>query len=84
MTINNQKAAAYLCFDYNGHILVYNSGFDYQFSSYSPGWVLLGHLIQHAIQTGSRYFDFMRGDEDYKYRFGAADGFVTRALLKKI
>ncbi len=83
LTIEDVKAAGYLCFDYNGHILVYNSGFDFQFSQYSPGWVLLGFLIQHAIETGKKFFDFMRGDEDYKYRFGGTDGFVKRIELDK-
>jgi CelD/BcsL family acetyltransferase involved in cellulose biosynthesis len=83
LTIDSFKAAGYLCFDYNGHILVYNSGFDFRFSQYSPGWVLLGFLIQNAIENKKNYFDFMRGDEDYKYRFGAADGFVKRIELEK-
>lgn len=83
LTIDGYKAAGYLCFDYSGHILVYNSGFDYRFSQYSPGWVLLGYLIQHAIEAGKISFDFMRGDEEYKYRFGAVDGFVTRITLEK-
>ena len=83
LTINGTKAAGYLCFDYNSHIMVYNSGFDYRFSQYSPGWVLLGYLIQNAIENKKRYFDFMRGDEEYKYRFGAVDGFVMRVELYK-
>ena len=83
LTIEGVKGAGYLCFDYNGHILVYNSGFDFRFSQYSPGWVLLGFLIQHAIENSKKYFDFMRGDEDYKYRFGGADGFVRRIELEK-
>jgi len=83
LQVGQSKAAAYLCFDYGKHLLVYNSGFDYQFSEYSPGWVLLSYLIQHAIETGKTHFDFMRGDETYKYRFGAEDGFVMRALLTR-
>ena len=83
MQIDGKNASAYLCFDYGPHLLVYNSGFDFSFSEYSPGWVLLSYLIQHAISTGKSYFDFMRGDETYKYRFGAQDGFVMRALLNR-
>ncbi len=83
LTIEGVKAAGYLCFDYNGHILVYNSGFDFQFSQYSPGWVLLGFLIQNAIENKKKSFDFMRGDEDYKYRFGGLDSFVRRIELEK-
>jgi CelD/BcsL family acetyltransferase involved in cellulose biosynthesis len=83
LTIEGIKAAGYLCFDYSGHILVYNSGFDFRFSQYSPGWVLLGFLIQHAIENKKSYFDFMRGDEDYKYRLGGIDCFVKRIDLEK-
>jgi predicted N-acyltransferase len=84
MQIDGKNASAYLCFDYGRHLLVYNSGFDFSFGEYSPGWVLLSYLIQHAINTGKSYFDFMRGDENYKYRFGAQDGVVVRALLERV
>ncbi len=82
-TVEGKKAAAYLCLDYRERIWVYNSGFDPQFREYSPGWVLLAYLIQQAIQSGKHSFDFMRGDEDYKYRFGAADDFVMKLQFTK-
>ena len=82
-TVQGAKAAAYLCLDYRERIWVYNSGFDPQFREYSPGWVLLAYLIRHAIQNGKREFDFMRGDEEYKYRFGAADAFVLKTRLNR-
>ena len=83
MTIAGNKAAAYLCFDFQDRIWVYNSGFDPQYREFSPGWVMLGYLIQHAIETGKKSFDFMRGDEDYKYRFGAADSHVLKIEISK-
>jgi CelD/BcsL family acetyltransferase involved in cellulose biosynthesis len=46
--------------------------------------VLLGYLIQHAIDQGCEAFDFMRGDEDYKYRFGALDRRVVRLTIRKL
>ncbi|MDO9545999.1 MAG: GNAT family N-acetyltransferase [Pelolinea sp.] len=78
LTINEEKAAGYLCFDYEGKIYVYNSGFSYDYQYYSPGWVLLSFLIQHAIETRKSHFDFLRGDENYKYKFGAIDSFVMK------
>ncbi len=78
LTINNEKAAGYLCFDYGNRIWVYNSGFRPDYQYYSPGWVLLSYLIQHAIKIRKTHFDFMRGDETYKYRFGAVDSFVMK------
>ena len=33
---------------------------------YSPGWVLLGHLLKWANENRRVEFDFMRGGEDYQ------------------
>jgi CelD/BcsL family acetyltransferase involved in cellulose biosynthesis len=79
--IDGQKAAGYLNFDFGNHIWVYNSGLNYALGELSPGWVLLGYLLQWAIENGRSAFDFMRGDEDYKYRFGATDRHIQRVTI---
>ena len=72
LLINGEPAASYLMFDYKEDILVYNSGFNPLLAGdLSPGWVLLAYLIEEAIGLGRKRFDFLRGDEDYKFRFGA-------------
>jgi CelD/BcsL family acetyltransferase involved in cellulose biosynthesis len=77
--LNGVRAASVFCFDYQNEILVYNSGYDpAQFAHLSPGIVLVGYCIQHAIQLGRTRFDFLRGDEDYKFRFGAIPEPVSR------
>ncbi|MCF6277447.1 MAG: GNAT family N-acetyltransferase [Anaerolineales bacterium] len=81
LEVDGEKAAGYLNFDYAGRIWVYNSGLDMKFRDISPGWVLLGHLLQWANENGRYEFDFMRGDEAYKYKFGGVDRFVVRARL---
>jgi CelD/BcsL family acetyltransferase involved in cellulose biosynthesis len=83
LKVGDEKAAGYMNFDYNNHIWVYNSGIDPRFSAISPGWVLLGNLLQWANQKQRAAFDFMRGDEDYKYRFGGIDRFVVRAKVRR-
>ncbi len=83
LEVGGQKAAAYLNFDYAGHIWVYNSGLNFDLRELSPGWVLLGNLLQWANENGRRSFDFMRGDEDYKYRFGGVNRYVVRALMQR-
>lgn len=83
LTVGDEKACAYLNFDYDNQIWVYNSGINFKFMELSPGWVLLAHLIQWAIANGREYFDMMRGDEIYKYRFGGVDRFVMRAQIMK-
>jgi CelD/BcsL family acetyltransferase involved in cellulose biosynthesis len=76
-----QKAAGYLNFDYLNRIWVYNSGIDRRFMDLSAGWVLLGHLLKWANENKRLEFDFMRGNEEYKYRFGGVDKFVVRVKL---
>ena len=83
LEVNGEKAAGYLNFDYDNHIWVYNSGLDFRFREYSPGWVLLGYLLQWANENRRGIFDFMRGDEDYKYKFGAIDRRVVRVMIRR-
>jgi CelD/BcsL family acetyltransferase involved in cellulose biosynthesis len=82
LKIGEEFAAGYLNADYLNRIWVYNSGLDSRFMSYSPGWVLLGHLLKWANENGREEFDFMRGNEEYKYKFGAIDRFVMRVRLQ--
>ena len=81
LEVDGEKAAGYLNFDYGNRIWVYNSGLDMKFRDLSPGWVLLGYLLQWANENARTEFDFMRGDEPYKYRFGGVDRFVVRARV---
>jgi len=50
---------------------LYNSSFDPAVQAASPGLVLLGGMIEHAITEGWGVFDFLKGDETYKARLGA-------------
>jgi CelD/BcsL family acetyltransferase involved in cellulose biosynthesis len=82
--MDGQKAATLLNFDYDDAILVYNSGYDpTQFRHLSPGIVITARCIEQAIALGRSKFDFLRGDEVYKYRFGAQDSEVRRLLIAK-
>jgi len=79
-----EKAASLLNFDYGGSILVYNSGYDpVSYRSLSPGIVVTARCIETAIELGRETFDFLRGDEEYKYRFGAHDTTVRRLVIAR-
>jgi CelD/BcsL family acetyltransferase involved in cellulose biosynthesis len=73
LRVDGEAVASYLNFDYDKRIWVYNSGFSYKYEALSTGIVLLVYLIQDAIERGYTVFDFLRGNETYKYRMGGLD-----------
>lgn len=79
LEIDGTKTAASLNFDYRNKLWGYNSGVSREHMELSPGWVLLAHTIQWCCENGRYEFDFMRGDEEYKYRFGGVNKYVMRA-----
>lgn len=82
--MEGQRAAGLFNFDYKNRIWVYNSGLDpTAFTALSPGVVLTAAAIEQAIKLGRQTFDFLRGDEEYKYRFGAVDTKIYRLLLER-
>ncbi len=80
---DGQRVAAALNFDYENKLWGYNAGVNRDFMDLSPGWVLLGHVLEWCCQNGRYEFDFMRGDEDYKYRFGGVNKYVMRSKLTR-
>jgi CelD/BcsL family acetyltransferase involved in cellulose biosynthesis len=84
LEINRQPAAGYLNFVYDDTVQVYNSGLlPDQFGHLSPGIVLLAYCIRRAIEYGYKTFDFLRGNETYKYHLGGKDKrlFTIKAKL---
>ena len=60
-------------FEDNLGYYLYNSTYDPAAREASPGVVLLTGLIELAIDQGLEVFDFLKGDEQYKYRIGAEE-----------
>jgi CelD/BcsL family acetyltransferase involved in cellulose biosynthesis len=84
LTLNGEKAAALFAFEYDGHFMLYNSGYDPDAHAHlSPGWVILAYAIQYATATGCHRFDFMQGNEAYKYHFGSIDSPVMRVIAQR-
>ena len=73
--------ASFICTEYGDSVGLYNSGFDPAHSRLAPGIVLLGHVIQDAIERRVPVFDFLRGEEPYKYAFGPTPSDVMSARL---
>jgi CelD/BcsL family acetyltransferase involved in cellulose biosynthesis len=49
------------------------TGRDETFNSPPPGFILHAYSIRWAIQNGFTTYDFMRGNESYKYMFGTEE-----------
>ncbi len=81
--LEDRPAAALFCLEYGGTIGLYNSGFDPEARALSPGVVLVARTIEDAIRRGFRRYDFLRGDEPYKYGFGAVPTDVLRITLER-
>ncbi len=62
---------------------LYNSAFDMTLRALAPGMVLVGELIRIAAEEEYRVFDLLRGDEAYKYRFGAVDRTLHRLTITR-
>lgn len=83
LKVDGKAASGLFCFDYRNRLWVYNSGIDTRFRDISPGWVHLGMLIRWAIDHQRDALDFLRGDEDYKYRFGGVAQQIVRVRLPR-
>ena len=83
LEVGGVKAAASVNFDYKNKLWGYNSGTGRDYMELSPGWVLLGHVLKWVNDHHYSEFDFMRGDEEYKYRFGAINRHVMCARVTR-
>jgi len=74
LRLGGRPIAAIHCMVGGDETAYYLGGFDPEFARWSPGTVLTAHAIRTAIERdGSRRFEFLRGDERYKYAWGAKD-----------
>jgi CelD/BcsL family acetyltransferase involved in cellulose biosynthesis len=71
--IGEDLAGAYYGLGTRSTAYAYLGGFEPSASYASPGTILLGWAIEEAAGSGATAFDFLRGREPYKYRWGAAD-----------
>lgn len=64
------RAAAF-GFETEAGYFYYNSAYDPAAAMASPGVVLFSSMIETEIERGASVFDFLKGDEPYKFRHGA-------------
>jgi len=77
LEINTVPAAALLAFRIGDTLMGYNSGFNEQRFS-GAGFYLKAMHIKRAIESGVKEYNFLQGNERYKYELGGKDFFVYR------
>lgn len=61
----------------------YPRGFDPALEQLSVGSLLVAEALAMAVSEGRRTFDFLRGGEPHKYRWGAVDHPTFRRLIRR-
>jgi len=84
LKLAGKEVATFFSFAFAGTEYVYNSGYDPDFSRFSPGIVLAAYCIRQAIEKGMTGFNFLRGREDYKYHLGGREEKIYRLRVSKI
>ncbi len=84
LVADGSRVAAMWNFAYGDRMMLYNSGIRSQeFMALSPGIVLLTFNIEHSIASGYTLYDFLQGDEEYKYRMGAQTTRVYNLIIAR-
>jgi CelD/BcsL family acetyltransferase involved in cellulose biosynthesis len=82
LRLNGRPAAALYACLWKRRFYYYVGGFDPSFRQVSPGTLLIGHAVQEAVREGADIFDFLRGQESYKYLWNARDTFTYRLQIR--
>jgi CelD/BcsL family acetyltransferase involved in cellulose biosynthesis len=83
LTVGGKRIGAEIHFETAGSVLYYNAGVDPEARDLSPGVVLLERLVRRAIELGKCRVDLLRGNEPYKYEWGAVDEPIQRILVRR-
>ena len=81
LAVGGRRIAAGVWFDDGETLYFYNAGVDPDARDLSPGVLLVARSIEMALKAGRSRFDFLRGDESYKYGWGATDVPIQRLLV---
>jgi CelD/BcsL family acetyltransferase involved in cellulose biosynthesis len=83
LTVGGQRIAAGIHFRTADGYLYYNAGVDPDARDLSPGVLMVAAYVERALAQGCRRLDLLRGDEPYKYEWGAVDEPIQRILVRR-
>jgi CelD/BcsL family acetyltransferase involved in cellulose biosynthesis len=83
LEVDGRPIAAQYNFRYGGVESAYQGGWDADWARLAPAKLLVVHAIRQAFEDGLLEYRFLRGAEEYKYRFAHDDrGLETIAVVK--
>lgn len=77
----DRASAALFSYSDDDGVFLYNSSYDPELGDASPGIAIVGTMIETAIGEGLSRFDFLKGDEVYKFRLGADERPLFRLVV---
>lgn len=77
------KLAGAVAFRWERTLHLYNSAYHHDHVAVAPGMVLVSEIIRDVIRAGCDRLDLLKGDLEYKYRFGARPRRIARLLLRR-
>ncbi len=83
LTVGGRRIAAGLTVETDDTLMYYNAGVDPEARELSPGVVMIERYLRYAIERGMTRLDFLRGNEPYKYEWGAVDERIGRILVRR-
>lgn len=83
LMVGDRRIAAGVHFETPNRMYYYNAGIDPDARELSPGVVMVARYVERALAAGLRQLDFLRGDEPYKYEWGAVDEPIQRVLVRR-
>jgi CelD/BcsL family acetyltransferase involved in cellulose biosynthesis len=82
--VDGEDAAVLFGFAYEQTLALYNAAYDPDLATLSVGIACAAYAIRSAIDEGLRVYDFLRGDERYKYDLGATDHWLVRLEASRL
>jgi CelD/BcsL family acetyltransferase involved in cellulose biosynthesis len=81
LDVGDRAAAIIYCFRHGDVVSFYQTGYDPELGRYGPGRRIMAVAIRSAIEEGAAEFDFLRGDEPHKNRWGGAVRYDQRLVV---
>lgn len=82
LQVDGRTVGAYYGLLHRHRAFGYLSGYDPDWRFESPGAALLGHAIRQAVVQDCTEYHFLRGQETYKYAWGASDRWNSARTIR--